>query len=89
MLSNQYAGWGTKIGFFFAGTTALMLIPVVFYYPETKGRTYAEIDELYERGIPAWIFSTTKTRAQEEIENAGGAEHLAQRQKNTTSGQAV
>lgn len=89
MLSNQYAGWGTKIGFFFAGTTALMLIPVIFYYPETKGRTYAEIDELYERGIPAWRFSTTKTRAQEEIENAGGAEHLAQRQKNTTSGQAV
>jgi len=86
MLSNQYAGWGTKIGFFFAGTTALMLIPVIFFYPETKGRTYAEIDELYERGIPAWRFHTTKTYAQEEIENAGSAEVLAQRQKNNTAG---
>lgn len=86
MLSNQYAGWGTKIGFFFAGITGLMLIPVVLYYPETKGRTYAEIDELYERGIPAWRFNTTKTHAQEEIEAAGGAEILAQNQKTATSG---
>ncbi|KXJ89300.1 general substrate transporter [Microdochium bolleyi] len=86
MLSNQYANWGTKIGFFFAGLTALMTIPVIFFYPETKGRTYAEIDELYERNIPAWRFNKTKTHAQAEIEAAGGAENLAHSQKTPASG---
>ncbi|KAH7039567.1 general substrate transporter [Microdochium trichocladiopsis] len=78
MLSNQYAGWGTKIGFFFAGLSGLMLVPIIFFYPETKGRTYAEIDELYQRGIPAWRFNATKTHAQEEIEALRGVGTLAQ-----------
>jgi hypothetical protein len=78
MLSNQYAGWGTKIGFFFSGITVLFLVPVIWFYPETKGRTYAEIDELYERRIPAWRFASTKTRAEEAMENsAAGATQMA------------
>jgi hypothetical protein len=68
MLSNQNAGWGQKTGLFFAGTCGIYLIPCIFLFPETKGRTYAELDELYERGIPAWKFATTKTAHNTEIE---------------------
>lgn len=68
MLSNQYAGWGQKIGLFFGGTTAVYLIPCILLFPETKGRTYNELDELFERRIPAWKFATTKTSHQEELE---------------------
>jgi SP family general alpha glucoside:H+ symporter-like MFS transporter len=35
--------------------------------PETMGRTYAELDELYERRIPAWRFSKEITSSQEAI----------------------
>ena len=28
---------------------------------QTYGRTYIELDELYERGIPAWRFKSTQT----------------------------
>lgn len=67
MLSNQYAGWGQKIGLFFAGITFLYLIPCILLFPETKGRTYHELDELFERRIPAWRFTTTRTAHQENI----------------------
>ncbi|KAF6805037.1 sugar transporter [Colletotrichum musicola] len=68
MLSNQYAGWEQKIGLFFGGVTFVYLIPCVFLYPETKGRTYQELDELFERRIPAWKFAKTKTAHQAGIE---------------------
>ncbi|KAH7385141.1 general substrate transporter [Cadophora sp. MPI-SDFR-AT-0126] len=68
MLSNQDAGWGQKTGLFFGGTTAVYLIPCFFLFPETKGRTYAEIDELFDRGIPAWRFATTKTAQNAAVE---------------------
>ncbi|KAH6876392.1 general substrate transporter [Thelonectria olida] len=68
MLSNQNAGWGQKIGLFFGGITLLYLIPVVLLFPETKGRTYHELDELFERRVPAWRFASTKTSHQSEVE---------------------
>lgn len=68
MLSNQGAGWGQKIGFFFAGITFLFLVPIAFFFPETKGRTYLELDELFERGVPAWRFASTVTAYQAEAE---------------------
>jgi len=33
---------------------------------QTFGRTYWEIDELYERKIPAWRFKSTKTLAEQQ-----------------------
>jgi hypothetical protein len=74
MLSNQGAGWGQKIGLFFGSITFLYLIPVVFFYPETKNRTYEELDELFERGIPAWKFEKTKTRHQAALESERASE---------------
>ncbi|KAK7424418.1 hypothetical protein QQX98_000383 [Neonectria punicea] len=68
MLSNQYAGWGQKIGLFFGGITLLYLIPCVLLFPETKGSTYHELDELFDRRIPAWRFASAKTSHQEELE---------------------
>ncbi|KAH8885823.1 general substrate transporter [Thozetella sp. PMI_491] len=68
MLSNQNANWGQKTGLFFGGVTLLYLVPVILMYPEAKGRTYNELDELFERRIPAWKFSETKTSHQATVE---------------------
>jgi hypothetical protein len=68
MLSNQNAGWGQKIGLFFGGISVVYLIPVVFLYPETKGRTYQELDELFERGVKAWNFASTETSHQRSVD---------------------
>lgn len=69
MLSPQYAGWETKVGLFFAGTSLLALIPTYFLFPESKGRSYAELDELYARGIPPRKFAETKTSFNDSTSN--------------------
>lgn len=68
MLSNQNAGWGQKTGLFFGGTTLIYLIPCVLLFPETKGRSYNELDELFDREIPAWRFASTQTAVSAEVE---------------------
>lgn len=32
-----------------------------FYMPETRGRTFAEIDEMYAANVPAWKWRSYKT----------------------------
>jgi hypothetical protein len=68
MLSNQHAGWGQKTGLFFGGITFVYLVPVILLFPETKGRTYQELDELFESGIHAWKFAKTRTAHQAGLE---------------------
>ena len=49
-----------KIAFIFGAVVACSCVFVWFFIPETKGRTSIEIDELYERGIPAWKWTKTE-----------------------------
>lgn len=72
MLSNQNAGWGQKIGLFFGGISVVYLIPTFFMFPETKGRTYQELDELFDRNIKAWNFAKTETSHQRGVETRLG-----------------
>lgn len=51
--------WGAKSGFFWAGSCLLGIVWIFFRLPEPKGRTYGELDELFERKISARKFRTT------------------------------
>jgi hypothetical protein len=66
-VTNSRLGWGQKTGLFFGGITMLYLVPVVLLFPEVKGRTYEELDELFERRVPAWKFAKTKTTHQTNL----------------------
>ncbi|KAH9241129.1 hypothetical protein K456DRAFT_1799034, partial [Colletotrichum gloeosporioides 23] len=50
------ANWGGKIGFFFAGTSILVLFVSWLEIPETKGRTHADLDFLFESRIKSSAF---------------------------------
>lgn len=64
--------------FFWAGTGTFVYILISFLVPETKGRTFAELDELFDRGVPAWKFAKTKTAVQGDFErHASEARDLA------------
>ncbi|KAF9874273.1 putative sugar transporter protein [Colletotrichum karsti] len=65
MLNSPALGMSNTV-FFWVGTGTLVYILVFFLVPETKGRTFADLDELFDRKIPAWKFAETKTRRQEE-----------------------
>ena len=51
--------WGAKSALFYAGTNLLCNIWCWFRLPETKGRTFGEIDILFENEVPARRFRTT------------------------------
>jgi SP family general alpha glucoside:H+ symporter-like MFS transporter len=52
-------GWGAKSAFFWAGTCSTMVVWIYFRLPEPKGRTYGELDILFERKISARKFKET------------------------------
>lgn len=53
-------GWGAKSSFFWAGSCALCVLWIYFRLPEPMGRTYAEMDILFERKVSARQFKETK-----------------------------
>ncbi|KAL0943010.1 MFS maltose permease [Colletotrichum truncatum] len=59
-LSSTAWNWGARTAFFWAGTCLLSSVWVYFRVPEPKGRTYAELDLLFEHGVSARKFAQTK-----------------------------
>ncbi|KAI1870583.1 uncharacterized protein JN550_005126 [Neoarthrinium moseri] len=51
---------GGKIAFVFGAVLIFASVFIFFMYPETKGRTYIEIDQLWSRGISPRHFSRTE-----------------------------
>jgi MFS transporter, SP family, general alpha glucoside:H+ symporter len=60
MVNPSAWGWGAKAGFFWAGVCFLCWLWTYFRLPEPKGRTYGELDVLFERKVSARKFKTTQ-----------------------------
>ncbi|CAK7237951.1 hypothetical protein SEUCBS140593_010220 [Sporothrix eucalyptigena] len=58
-MSPIEANWGGKIGFMFGGLGIMTIIWAYRSLPETKGRTFEELDILFYRQTPAWKFEST------------------------------
>ena len=48
------ANWGYKTAWLFFATGAVTCVVIYFYVPEPSQRNPAELDEMYEKGVPAW-----------------------------------
>ncbi len=59
-LNNTAWNWGAKAAFFWAGTTLIGLVFTFFYIPETRDRTTAELDILFEKKVPSRQFARTQ-----------------------------
>jgi SP family general alpha glucoside:H+ symporter-like MFS transporter len=55
---------GGKLGFIFGGLSVLCLVYLWIYQPETAGRTYEELDEMFAEKIQARKFKTHRTSAE-------------------------
>ncbi|OGM39568.1 hypothetical protein ABOM_011784 [Aspergillus bombycis] len=55
------ANLGAKTAFIFGGISVFCILYVWVYQPETAGRTYAELDEMFMKGVPARKFKTYRT----------------------------
>mgnify|MGYP001585798189 FL=1 len=72
MLNADAANWGAKTGYLFAGLGFLSCIAVWLWIPEYSGRSYAQLDELFARGVPARQFRNTETTGEygKDVEHA-------------------
>lgn len=60
MLNPTAWDWGNYAGFFWAGLCFLCIVYTYFRIPEPTGRTFAELDALFEKGVSARKFASTK-----------------------------
>lgn len=63
-LDQNGTNWGVKAGYLYGGLAFCAVGLVYVLIPETSGRTFAELDELYERGVAPRNFATTETALQ-------------------------
>jgi SP family general alpha glucoside:H+ symporter-like MFS transporter len=83
MLNPGAWNWGNYTGFFWAGICFLCIIYTYFRVPEPQGRSFAELDLLFERGISARKFATTNVDVFEENVE-GGLVHEYERKLSVT-----
>lgn len=84
MLNPTAWNWGAKTGFFWAGLCFLLLVWTYFRLPEPKGRTYGELDILFENKVSARNFAKTDAtqfhgetlRLPSVSESVGGKEEI-------------
>lgn len=70
LMINPGAGnWSGKIGFFFGGLSVISFIWTYFRLPEMSGRTFAEIDHMFELKLPARAFKKYKFEHEKEVKN--------------------
>ena len=60
MLNPGAWNWGNYAGFFWAGICFLCIIYTYFRLPEPSGRSFAELDLLFEKHVSARKFASTK-----------------------------
>lgn len=51
--------------FVFGGITFIGLIYAIIFQPETAKRTYEELDEMFEKKVPATQFKTYSTNVEQ------------------------
>lgn len=59
---------GGKIAYVFGAVLVLAIVFIYFMIPESKGRTYMEIDELWKRGISPRHFARTELITLPEVD---------------------
>ncbi|EEU39712.1 uncharacterized protein NECHADRAFT_43378 [Fusarium vanettenii 77-13-4] len=67
MFNPDKANLGAKISFVFGGLSILCCIYIFYCQPETAGRSYEELDELYTWRISARKFKTTVTDVKSRV----------------------
>ena len=63
-------GWGYKTGLLYVITGSISLVLCYFFVPEIARRNAADLDELFEKGVPARRFKQYVTEYQKAAQDA-------------------
>ncbi|KAF4456657.1 general substrate transporter [Fusarium austroafricanum] len=64
LFNPDHLNLGGKVGFIFGGTSILCWIYLWFCQTETRGRSYAELDEMFMKKVPARKFNEYQTETE-------------------------
>lgn len=64
LFNPNEANLGAKVTFVFGGLSVICLVYLWFLQPETAGRTYGELDEMFTKRVPSRKFKSYKTDAE-------------------------
>lgn len=56
--SSDAWNWGAKAGMLYFGLCCIWAVWIFFFLPETRNRTFAELDYLFQKRVPARQFSS-------------------------------
>ncbi|KAG2413647.1 hypothetical protein HFD88_002836 [Aspergillus terreus] len=89
MLNPGAWNWGNYAGFFWGGICFLCIVYTFFRVPEPKGRTFAELDLLFERKVSARKFADTQVDVFDEtIESSAFQQYQSQKPAVTDASQS-
>ena len=66
MFNPDAGNMGGKVAFIFGGTTFACFVGTWLFVPETKDRSVAEIDRLFQMGVSSRDFASTVVDIQAE-----------------------
>lgn len=64
LINPGNANLGGKVAFVFFGTAFFSSIWLWFYFPEMKGRSYLELEEMFQNKVPARKFKSYQCEVQ-------------------------
>lgn len=77
LFNPNEANLGAKISFIYGGISVFCCIYLYFYQPETKARSYEELDEMFAKKIPAADFKDYVTEVEMKGKNEVERRQLA------------
>lgn len=77
MINSGYDDLGSRVGYVFGTIMAIWAVMAWSYIPETRLRSYGEVDEMVTNHIPTRKFRKHKTMAEVRTENAYRLEQRA------------
>lgn len=81
MLNPTAWNWQNFAGFFWAGICFLCIIYTYFRVPEPRGRTFAELDVLFDRKVSARKFAKTEVDVFDETIDVNAAAYAGHSEK--------
>ncbi|KAJ5133367.1 hypothetical protein N7448_001604 [Penicillium atrosanguineum] len=82
MLNPSAWDWGNYTGFFWGGICFLCIIYAYFRVPEPSGRSFAELDLLFERGVSARKFAEAEVDVFDETIEGQVVDNYREQQRN-------
>ncbi|KAF5012993.1 hypothetical protein FDECE_976 [Fusarium decemcellulare] len=64
-INPEALNWGPKYCYIWAGSNLILAIFTFLFIPETRGRSLEQLDELFEKRLPAWRFRSYVTDLQQ------------------------